>query len=181
VVRPSGRRKIAHKMVEVHGISKRRACQIFSISLGCFWYQSKRKPDDEMIEILIGLARENKSWGFGLMFDWIRYEGYKWNHKRAYRVYNELCLNLRIKPKRRFKKRNPIPLDDAEAPNDCWSLDFTSDSTTDGRKFRTLNVIDDFNRESLAIEIDLSLPAERVIRCLDQIAEECHYPSGGGS
>ncbi len=167
---------MAHKMVEVYDISKRRACEIFTISLGCFWYRSKRKPDDEIIDILLKFARENPRWGFGLMFGWLRYEDYKWNHKRVYRVYKELCLNLRIKAKRRFKNRNPIPLDDAEASNDYWSLDFTSDSATDGRKFRTLNIIDNFNREVLAIEIDLSLPVSLVIHCLDQVAVERHYP-----
>ncbi len=176
MVKPGHRRKIAHKMVELYSISKRRACDIFMISLGCFWYRSTRKPDDEVVDILIKLSQEHPRWGFGLMFDWLRLNGYIWNHKRVYRVYTELCLNLRIKPKRRFKNRKPIPLDDAKSPNDCWSLDFTSDSTTDGRKFRTLNVIDDFSREVLAVEIDISLPASRVIRCLDQIAEECGYP-----
>ena len=71
---------------------------------------------------------------------------------------------------------SPVPLDQANEPNDCWSLDFMSDSLTDGRPFRTLNVIDDFNREGLAIEIDHSLPSERVVRVLDQVAQERGYP-----
>jgi len=110
------------------------------------------------------------------MFDWARMHGHPWNHKRVYRVYKELALNLRIKPKRRFPSRNPVPLDEATQPNDCWSLDFMSDSLTDGRAYRTLNVLDDFNREGLAIEVDHSLPAERVVRVLDQVAEERGYP-----
>ena len=110
------------------------------------------------------------------MFDWIRNQRHPWNHKRVYRVYKELELNLRIKPKKRFPSRNPVPLDGAQQPNDCWSLDFMSDSLTDGRWYRTLNVIDDFNREGLAIEVDHSLPSERVTRVLDQVAEERGYP-----
>src|SRR5690606_35858129 len=64
----------------------------------------------------------------------------------------------------------------AERLNVCWLLDFMSDSLTDGRAYRTLNVIDDFNREGLAIEVDHSLPSERVTRVLDRVAEERGYP-----
>ena len=157
-------------------MSKRRACGLFSIGLGCYWHASRRQPDDEVIDVLLRLAQSRPRWGFGLMFDWIRSRGANWNHKRVYRVYKELELNLRIKPKKRLAWRDPVPLDQATEPNDCWSLDFMSDSLTDGRPFRTLHVIDDFNREGLAIEIDHSLPSERVVRVLDQIAQERGYP-----
>ena len=160
-----------------HPVSKRRACGLFSIGLGCYWHASRRQPDDEVIDVLLRLAQSRPRWGFGLMFDWIRSRGANWNHKRVYRVYKELELNLRIKPKKRLAWRDPVPLDQATEPNDCWSLDFMSDSLTDGRPFRTLHVIDDFNREGLAIEIDHSLPSERVVRVLDQIAQERGYPS----
>ena len=111
------------------------------------------------------------------MFAWLKRQGYKWNHKKVYRIYCSLGLNLRIKPKKRLPTRNPIPLNQPNNPNIFWSMDFMSDSLTNGRKFRTLNVIDDFNRESLSIEIDFSLPAPRVVRVLEQIANWRGYPS----
>ena len=111
-----------------------------------------------------------------LMFDWLRLNGYHWNHKKVYRVYCELCLNLRIKPKKRLPSRDPQPLSQPLKPNLCWSMDFTSDSLECGRKFRTLNIIDDFNREALDIKIDTSLPAQRVINTLDRIAFWRGYP-----
>jgi putative transposase len=128
-------------------------------------------PDakEEIKEILMRLADSHKRWGFGLMFRWLRREGYPWNHKRVYKIYCELALNLRIKPKKRLPTRNPIALHQPVEPNIFWSMDFMSDALASGRKFRTFNVLDDFNRESLAIEIDYSLPAERVVRVLDQI------------
>jgi len=128
------------------------------------------------VDVLTRLAESRPRWGFGLMFDWMRHHGHPWNHKQVYRVYKELALNLRIKPKKRLPAREPVPLDEAAQPNDCWSLDFMSDSLTDGRSYRTLNVIDDYNREGLAIEVDHSLPSERVVRVLDQVAEERGYP-----
>lgn len=98
-------------------------------------------------------------------------QGYGWNHKRVYRIYCESELNLRIKPKKRLKRDMPEPLAVPEKPNETWSMDFMADQLADGRSIRTLNVPDDFNREGLAIEVDFSLPAERVVRGLNQIIE----------
>lgn len=104
---------------------------------------------------------------FGLCFLHLRnVKGFGWNHKRVYRIYRKLELNMRIKPRKREK---PEPLAVPEAPNEVWSMDFMADQLADGRAFRTLNVLDDENREGLAIEVDFSLPAERVVRTLDQI------------
>lgn len=99
------------------------------------------------------------------------HQGLGWNHKRVYRIYRELELNLRIKPRKRLKRDKPDALAVPEAANQTWSMDFMADQLADGRSFRTLNVIDDFNREGLGIEVDFSLPAARVVRVLDQIIE----------
>lgn len=96
---------------------------------------------------------------------------YPWNHKRVYRIYRELELNLRIKPRQRLVRETPKPLAVPEAKNQARSMDFMHDQLADGRCFRLFNVLDDFNREGLAIDVDLSLPAARVIRSLDQIIE----------
>ena len=87
-----------------------------------------------------------------------------WNHKRIYRMYIEMRLNIRRRAKRRLPARIREALFIPEGPNEVWSIDFMSDALVDSRKFRVLNVIDDFNRESLAIEVDTSLPSRRVIR-----------------
>jgi len=92
--------------------------------------------------------------------------GYLWNHKRLHRVYVKLKMNLKRKHKRRLPSRIKEPLSVPKGVNESWSMDFMSDSLTCGRKFRTLNIIDDHNREALAIEIDTSLHARRVMRTL---------------
>ena len=96
---------------------------------------------------------------------------FPWNHKRVYRVYRALELNLRIKPRKRLVRAVPEPLAVPTVKNDTWSMDFMHDQLADGRSFRLFNVIDDFNREGLAMEVDLSLPADRVVRALDQLIE----------
>ena len=98
-------------------------------------------------------------------------KGFEWNHKRVYRIYCELELNLRIRPRKRLKRPKPDELAVPEVPNHTWSMDFMQDQLADGRKFRTLNVLDDYNREGLGIEVDFSLPAVRVVRSLNQIIE----------
>ena len=95
-------------------------------------------------------------------------KGFGWNHKP---VYRELELNLRIKPRKRLVLEKPEPLAVPETINDSWSMGFMHDQLSDGRNYRLLNVIDDFNREGLSIEVDLSLPAERVIRTPEQVIE----------
>lgn len=94
-----------------------------------------------------------------------------WNHKRVYRIYRELELSLRIKPKKRLVREHLEPLAVPDAINEVWSMDFMHDQFSDGRSFRQFNVLDDFNREGLAIEVDLSLPSTLVIWALEQIIE----------
>ena len=162
--------------MERHGASERRACRVLNLNRAGFRYQAKKADDDEIREQLQQLADRKPRWGFGKMRDWLRNQGYSWNHKRVKRVYDEMKLNLRVKPKKRLPAREPTSLVQPESANQCWSMDFMSDSLQTGRPFRTLNIIDDFNREVLWIEVDISLPTERVIRVLDTIASWRGYP-----
>ena len=121
---------------------------------------------------MLRLTTTHKRWGFGLCFLYLRnVKGFGWNHKRVYRIYWELELNLRIKPKRRIHRDYPSELDVPIAPNQVWSMDFMSDQLASGKTFRTFYVMDDYNREGLGIEVDTSLPSARVVRALEQIIE----------
>lgn len=149
------------------------ACKIFSISETCYRYQPKLNEENILIgNLLIGLTQSQRNWGFGLCFLYLRnIKGYGWNHKRVYRIYKELELNMRIKPRKRLKREKPEELIVPNTINECWSIDFMHDQLENGRSYRLLNIIDDFNREGLGIEADFSLSAERVIRTLNQIIE----------
>lgn len=129
-----------------------------------------------MIEVLLALAEKHPRYGFGKMFPIIRRRGYKWNHKRVYRIYCGLGLNIRRKGKKRIPSRNPDPLSVPESINQCWSADFMSDALWCGRRFRTFNLVDDYNREVLEIEVDRSLTAGRVVQALDRVALWRGYP-----
>src|SRR5690606_9369038 len=172
ILRPSRRREMAKEAVGTKGISIRLACDIFHVSQTCYRYDAKRNAENEKIaRWLMRLTDNHRNWGFGLCYLYLRnVRGYGWNHKRVYRIYRELELNLRIKPRKRLVREKPEPLTVPTAINQVWSMDFMHDQLGDGRCFRLLNVIDDFNREALGIEIDFSLPAERVIRALEHIS-----------
>ena len=159
---------MARKAKQINGVSQRFICTAFNISATGYRYVSKRGSEDELIaDWLVRLTTTHKRWGFGLCFLYLRNtKGYGWNHKRVYRIYRQLELNLRIKPKRRIKRDKPDALQVPINPNQVWSMDFMSDSSVDGRTLRTFNVVDDYNREGLGIEVDLSLPSTRVIRSL---------------
>ena len=173
VTGPSQRCEMAETAVERRGVSIALACRAFGVSETCYRYSPKLKDENEVIaDLLTGLTDARKTWGFGLCFLHLRnVKGHPWNHKRVYRIYCELELNLRIKPRKRLKRDKPDALAVPDAPNVTWSMDFMADRLGDGRAFRLLNVLDDFNREGLGIEVDFSLPAERVIRSLDRIIE----------
>src|SRR5439155_2333869 len=95
--------------------------------------------------------------------------GHPWNHKRVHRVYCALRLNLPRRTKRRVPTRLRQPLLAPSALNSIWALDFMLDALYGGRRFRTLNVLDEANREALAIEVGASIPAARVVRVLEQL------------
>lgn len=153
-----------------HGLSVRRACQAFGLSRSVYAYKPTPTDDGLLIETLVRLAEQYPRYGFGKLFALVRRQQPTWNHKRIYRVYCALKLNLRRKGKKRLPSRQPQKLAVPVAANVCWSADFMSDVLMSGTRFRTLNVLDDFNREALAIEIDTSLPAARVISVLEQVS-----------
>lgn len=163
--------------MEVHGLSERQACKVLNLSRSVFRYQLHKPDDQEIARELLALANRKPRWGFGKMLAYLKRHGYDWNHKRVRRVYCELHLNLRVKPKKRLPRRIPQPLVQPTGANQSWSLDFMSDSLVSGRTFRTLNILDDFNREALWIEVDTSIPAERVIRVLEMLISWRGHPA----
>jgi putative transposase len=171
MTRPAQRRALAQHAVQTQRTTIQHACATFAISETCYRYVSTRPTEHaEIADWLLRLTTTYRTWGFGLCFLYLRnVKQFTWNHKRVYRVYRELELNLRIKPRKRLVRAIPAPLAVPSGKNDTWSMDFMHDQLADGRSFRLLNVIDDFNREGLAMEVDLSLPAERVVRALDQL------------
>jgi putative transposase len=164
---------MAHVAVQAGRTTIRHACMTFDLSETAYRYQPKRSDEDALIaDWLMRLTMAFRDWGFGLCFLYLRnVKRFGWNHKRVYRIYRELELDLRIKPRKRLVREVPQPLAVPARINEVWSMDFMHDALSDGRSFRLFNVLDDYNRQGLGIEVDLSLPSIRVIRSLEQIIE----------
>lgn len=159
-----------------HEVSLKRACKIVSLSRSVYYYRSI-KNDAPVIEKLEELSIKYPQRGCDKFTAMLRNEGYIWNYKRIRRVYCLMNLNIRRKVKRRIPARVKEPLTLPDSLNGSWSMDFMSDSLVTGRKIRVLNVIDDFNREALCIDVQTSMPSVYVIRVLEDLLDWRGKPS----
>ena len=132
--------------------------------------------DAEIIAALASLVDGRPSRGFWKCRKLLRRQGKPWNHKRIYRVYCHMKLNHRRRARRRLPKRLRVPLYVPKLPDTVWSADFMSDALLNGRRFRTFNVVDDFNRQALHIEIDTSITSIRLVRIFERLKSEQGLP-----
>lgn len=172
VRRPDDKRQVIELLVR-EKVSERQACKLVSVPRSSSRYKQKAKNNVVLMDAQEELIKKHPSIGFWKYYHRLRRKGNPWNHKRLYRDYKLLKLNIRRKIKRRLPERVKQPLIVPTTLNQSWSMDFMSDSLVDDRRFRLLNIIDDYNRESLWIEIDTSLPSLRVIRVFEKIVEMC--------
>lgn len=148
-------------MLTEHPLPVKRACAVAGLSRAAYYKEpvERLERDGELIEALNTLVEHHSRWGFWKCYQRLRLDGRRWNHKRVWRVYCQIGLNLPRRTKKRLPQRESIPLGAGERVNQGWALDFMHDSLYDGRRFRTLNVIGEANREALTIEIGTSIPS----------------------
>lgn len=135
-----------------------------------FKYTPVKGNDDIVRQRLRELAQKHRRYGSPRLHDKLRREGFVINHKRTERLYS--LEGLKIRKRRRVKRASMlrIPPPEANRINHVWAMDFIWDALTSGRKVKTFPIIDTYTRESLAIEVDTSINAQRVIRVLNDIA-----------
>jgi putative transposase len=141
------------------------------LSASVYYYKPKPDRDHLVREQLSNLAHLHARWGFWMMHHHLRALNFHWNHKKVHRIYTEMGLNLRRKHKKRLPARVLEPLLWPIAPNITWSMDFMHDTLNNGVGIRSLNIIDDHNRECLGIVMDSSLNSHRVIRELNRLID----------
>lgn len=177
MVTPAERRQACAYATSTYQISQRRAGRLFRIGLSSLRYRSRRSPDTRVRERLRALAAERPRFGYRRLGVLLEREGLLVNHKRVHRVYRQEGLVLRKKRRQRAATAVRVPMAAPRRPGERYSMDFTSDSLATGRQFRTLNVVDDYTRECLAIEVDMSLPGARVVRVLERVVAERGAPN----
>lgn len=159
-----------------HNMSIQRGCRCVGLSRTAYYrIPAGNDRDSEIIKQINALIDRHPRWGFWKCFKVLR-RTYRWNHKRVYRVYCDLRLNQKRRAKKRLPRRIKQPLLVPMQPNQTWSADFMSDSLYAGKRFRTFNVIDDFNRELLHVEIDTSITGRRLISVFERLRAERGLP-----
>jgi putative transposase len=163
--------ELAQVMQVEHGVSSRQACRALGLSRSMLHYRRAVRDDSAAIEAVTAYMTARPRHGFGLLVDTFWHQRRPWGKTVLWRIYCQLNLNLPRRGKKRLPERIREPLAVPPQANETWSADFMADSLWSGRRFRMFNVIDDFNREALRIEIDTSLPALRITRALDELIE----------
>lgn len=176
MVTPAGRKQIAVHLMTGFAISERRSCELAGVSRTAFRYQSIPRDDSALRSRLLKLATQHSSYGYLFLHRLLRTEGLVKNKKRTYRIYTEEGLQVRTK-KRKKLIRPRMPMLIPTAPNERWSMDFVSDQLSNGRRFRVLNVIDDFSREMVGQLVDVSIGGRQVARFLDFLIEQRGKPN----
>lgn len=176
MVSPQARRDAVTHLMMAHPLGITRACGLMGISRSLYRYEPTRPDDKTLIERLTALAGQKRRYGYRRLHVLLRREGWMINRKRTYRVYHAAGLMVRRRKRKRIAgvERQVKVL--ALAPNQSWSMDFVSDGFVDGRRLRCLNIVDDFTKECLAIEVDTSLPGRRVVSVLERLAESRGLP-----
>jgi len=169
-VRPAARRQVVEFLEDAHGLSERRACGLMQMHRSTMRYGPPKARDETLRDRIREIAATRRRFGYRRIHDLLRREGRVVNHKRVHRLYREDGLTVRGRRRKRVAQTERRPMPIPAAVNQRWSMDFMHDTLADGRPFRTLNVVDDFTRECLAIEVDTSLPGLRVTRVLDRLA-----------
>lgn len=163
-------------MARAEGMSERKACKVFGLHRSTRRYVSRRPSDQPLRDRIKALAAERPRFGYTRLHILLKREGVKVNHKKLRRIYREEGLRVRRMKRKRVcqnREHNPVT---AIQPNQVWAMDFVHDRLDDSRPFKSLNVVDEFTKEALAIEVDFSLPGARVVRVLEWLRETRGLP-----
>jgi putative transposase len=175
VVTPASKKPIIRHMIEHHHISERTACKLAGLSRTGYRYQARSKNDHALRARLKVLAVEYSRYGYLLLHGLLRAEGLVINKKRTYRIYTEESLQVRTKKRKKLQRpRQPMVL--PTAANQRWSMDFVSDQLSHGRRFRVLNIVDDFTKEMVGQLTSVSITGNQVARFLSEISEQRPLP-----
>jgi len=167
VVTPVEKREAVAHLIEEYSVSIQRSCRLIRLKRSSYYYEAHPRDDSRERDALREVAQRRRRWGYRFLMDILKREGVPMNHKKVERLYREEGLQL---AKRRKQKKcqwrgekAPMPT----RPNERWSMDFVHDRLVNQKRIRTLNIVDDFTRECLWIEVDQSLSGKRVTRVLD--------------
>jgi putative transposase len=167
-VKPARRKALARWLIDCFRISDRRACRVIQVHRSSWHYRSRRDDQVALKQRIREIAETRNRYGYLRIHALLRREGWPINHKRIYRLYCEMGLQMRHKtPRRRVKAKLREDRQPAKRINDCWSMDFMADQLFDGKKLRVLTIVDNFSRVSPAIGVRHRYTGYDVVRTLE--------------
>ena len=175
MVTPAERKPIAECLIQSYQFSQRKACDLAGISRTGFRYQPKASGDESLRQRLKALASQYPRYGYLLLHNLLKQEGLVADKKRTYRLYTNEGLQVRTKKHKKKRKKLTRPrlvMDTPQSVNQRWSMDFVADQLSNGRRFRVLNIVDDYSRELLGQLTAFSITGHQVARFLSQIIEQ---------
>jgi putative transposase len=168
VVKPAGKKEVVSHLIEHHRISERLACRLAELSRTAYRYFTSSGDDQALRTRMRALAVEYPRYGYLLLHGLLKSEGLVINKKKTYRVYTEESLQVRTK-KRKKLQRPRLPMDVPLNVNERWSMDFFSDQLSNSRRFRVLNIADDYSRGMVGQLASVSITGNQVARFLDEL------------
>lgn len=170
MVSPQAKREVVEYLCMKKQLTSRRACQLVGLKTSTFYYKKYSARSDEPLRAkLIEFSQVRVRWGLPRLFVLIRREGIMDNYKRVRRIYNEAGLQIHKRKKKKLRGHLKLVLPMPKTPNHIWSMDFVSEALADLRRFRCFNIVDDFTRESLVIEVGRSLPSKVLVQVLNKL------------
>lgn len=176
MVKPASKKPVVRRLIEYHQLSERTACMLVGLSRTGYRYQARERDDHALRGRLKVLAAQYSRYGYLMLHGLLKAEGLVINKKRTYRLYTEEQLQVRTK-KRKKLHRPRLPMVIPTRANERWSMDFVSDQLSHGRRFRVLNIVDDYTKEMVGQLVSISITGQQVARFLDQLSEQRKLPN----
>lgn len=176
MVAPQAKRACVQMMVSNHSLTQRQACKLVGACRGTVRYNSRRKDDGSLREKIGQIAYEKRRFGYRRIHRKLKREGHFINHKKVFRIYQDLKLKVQKRKSRKRVLGVRYARDSIQKPNECWALDFVHDTLYNGRKIRLLTIIDEFTRECIDILVDTGIGGTKVKQELDRLIESRGAP-----
>lgn len=170
MVSPQAKREVVQFLIESKKLKPHRAYSLVGLRPSTFYYKSSTSRDDSQLkEKILEVAKQRVRWGCPRIYQIVRRDGFKDNYKRVERLYAEMDLSIRKRPKKKMRGHLRLVLPEPQKPNHIWSMDFVSESLFDQRRFRCFNIVDDFTRENILIHPDRSIKSEKIVSIFNRL------------
>lgn len=172
MVGPKAKKAAATAMILEKKFSKSKVCRVLGLNRSTLTYAHRPKRDEKLAERMQHLASQHRRWGVVTIHDVCKREGLVVNPKRSLRLYRELKLQIKLRPKRKKSNVIRMPIAKPKAPNEVWSMDFVHDRLANGRSLKILNVVDDFSRRCVGQIVASSITGKHLAQFFDGLSKK---------